>query len=169
MRLFTNNYYSYVTAATTFDDAIKLSSEASFAGVRGHLFVPNTYLEFQRVVSHGNWNQATVWLGYTDAAVEGKWVFAAGPYAGTDVSNFMWWWPGENNGGTAENCAAYGPGSYELGDIPCSHRHRYIIEFACPFGQRFNAQGTACVGSFMSKCSRIHLTFSHCHRSCYLL
>ncbi len=144
---FTLHYYSFEPTAATFNAASQKASEKTYAGVLGHMFVPHTYKEFQEVL----WVVASanpVWIGFMDEVNEGKWRLSHGPYAGVDVSDALWWWPGENNGGTAENCALYAPNLFELGDAPCSHSHRYVIEFECPFGQQFNSQGTACVGQF---------------------
>ncbi len=88
-----------------------------------------------------------IWLALTDEGIEGKWMFTAGPESGTDVSDLAWWSGGEPNGVTGENCAVHWPGSINLGDASCfNQRLKYIVEFECPFGQRFNDQGTACIG-----------------------
>jgi hypothetical protein len=144
----TQNYYSVSVAAVTFDEAVMESEEETYAGVQGHLFVPNSFLELGQVQGNiiaplfgGNH-----WLGMTDEFVEGKWVVAAGPNEGTDVSDIMPWWRGEPDGGTSQNCVIHAPGYYWAADVVCSHTYRYVIEFECPFGKRFNNQGTACIG-----------------------
>jgi hypothetical protein len=148
---FTNHYYQYSSFTTSFDDALRRSSEATFAGVQGHLFVPNTYTEFRHVVYGNGWIVHVLWLGFTDSAQENVWTVAAGPYAGQDVSDMMWWWPGEPQGGRSENCVVYYPHVAEFGDFGCGANVRFAIEFECPIGQQFNNQGTACVGMTFSK------------------
>jgi hypothetical protein len=92
-----------------------------------------------------------IWLALTDEAVEGKWMFTAGPESGTDVSDLVPWSSGEPNGGTRENCGVHWPGSMNVGDVSClTERLKYIVEFECPFGQRFNDQGTACIGTMIA-------------------
>jgi hypothetical protein len=142
------HFYAVVTNPTTFDDAIKASAESFYAGVQGHLFVPNSWFELHHVATTllppGNGH---VWLAFTDVAVEGKYVIAAGPNARTDVSDIIPWEKGEPNGGRNENCAVYAPNYAWSADIACSLKAHYAIEYECPFGQRFNDFGTACIGT----------------------
>ena len=95
-----------------------------------------------------NYHSDTTWAGVTDAASEGKWVFAGGQYAGDDVGDLMPWGPNEPGGMTGENCAAFSTNIIAY-DIPCHNTYKYIIEFSCPFGQRFNNQGSACIGMYL--------------------
>ncbi len=146
----TKNYYSFPSSIVTFDNAIRFSAEASFAGVQGRLWAPSSYFELHVIPSsHGF---MMTWCGFSDAAVEGKWAVMTGPYIGTDMFELIPWWNGEPNGGTGENCAAFLAVVGGIIDVPCHSILRYIIEFECPFGQRFNDQGTACIGMLGSGC-----------------
>ncbi len=142
------NYYAVPSNQVNFNDAIRLSSEATFAGVRGHLFLPNSQVEFERVVVDivQQFHRDAFWIAVTDSASEGKWIAAAGPNAGTDMFDLLPWRRGEPNGGTGENCAVHAPGYAWIIDTICHQALKYVIEFACPFGQRFNDQGTGCIG-----------------------
>jgi hypothetical protein len=118
--------------------------------VTGHLWVPNSNLEFDRILDiMYPIHRDGIWLALTDEAIEGKWVFTAGLENGADVTDLVWWSGGEPNGGTTENCASHWPGNMHLGDVSCvGHRLRFVIEYECPFGQRFNDQRSACIGVF---------------------
>ncbi len=84
----TKNYYSIPSNSVTFAEALQLSAAATYAGVSGHLFVPNSVLEFSAVHSNivGPVNSDPYWIAVTDLAVEGKWIVAAGPQTGTDLT-----------------------------------------------------------------------------------
>jgi hypothetical protein len=145
------NYYALVTSPAIFEDAIKYSAESSFAGVQGHLFVPSSLVELQQVietivipVTEGN-----VWLGFSDEAVEGTFVIAAGPNAGADASEIISWDGDEPNGDRQENCVVSSPNFKWAVDAGCAFTAFYVIEYECPFGKRFNNQGTACIGIFL--------------------
>jgi hypothetical protein len=142
----TKHYYSFPAANASFNDALRLASEATFAGVSGHVFVPGSVSEMNAILAAGSLELASVWMGLTDQAIEGSWVFAAGPHAGEDVTELLWWTRGEPNGGTSENCAKYSYEDILIVDDDCNKTYRYIIEFECPSGQQFNSAGTACVG-----------------------
>jgi hypothetical protein len=133
---------------------MKFSAEASFAGVQGQLWAPSSFFECLDVVErimytfHRDWT----WYALSDSAVEGRWAVMTGPYIGTDMFELIPWEKGEPNGGTGENCAAVQPGYSWAIDIACGWLLKYIIEFKCSFGQRFNDQGTACIGMLESGC-----------------
>ncbi len=144
----TQSYYFVSSSNVNYYDALKLASEATFAGVSGHLWIPRSFLDFEHIV---NTFVRPVyidrfWLATTDVAIEGKWVIGAGPYIGEDISDLLPWEQGEPQGGVSENCAIHIPGYAWVGDIACSMKHKFVIEFECGFGQRFNDQGTACIG-----------------------
>jgi hypothetical protein len=144
----TQSYYSFPSATATYDAALKISADVFYAGVKGHLWVPNSNLEFVNVrddlMSSVHKNRA--WFAVSDAAVEGKWLVTAGPHVGTDVSRMIPWRDSEPDGGYWENCAVIWPDRLWAADWGCSSVWNYVIEFECPFGQRFNDQGTACIG-----------------------
>ena len=145
----TQHYYAVVASGANFDDALKRSGESSYAGVQGYLFVPDSYFELLHVLSTivQSVTGGNIWLGFTDKAVEGKYLIAAGPNAGTDASDVVAWQLGEQSGGTNDNCVMYVAGYTWYADMPCSSTSAYVIEYECPFGQRFNDQGTACIGT----------------------
>ncbi len=133
---------------------MRFSAEASFAGVQGRLFAPSSYVEYLNVVQGimFTFHRDYTWYAFSDAAVEGRWAVMTGPYIGTDMFELIPWEKGEPNGGTGENCACIAPGHSWAVDIACSRLLKYIIEFKCPFGQRFNDHGTACIGMLESGC-----------------
>ncbi len=148
----TQNYYSFPASKVTHDNALRLSSEASFAGIQGHLWVPNSKVEIQAVLSDLMFRRLfrsdRVLCAISDTVAEGNWVVTAGPHIGTDMSALMVWWWNEPNGGTAENCVIAWSAISSFIDVPCTDSNLYVVEYECPFGQRFNDQGTACIGLF---------------------
>jgi hypothetical protein len=149
----TQAYYSFPSATVTFDNAMKFSAEASFAGAQGRLWAPSSYLEYADVIGIAySFHRDPTWYAFSDAAVEGKWTVMTGPYIGTDMFEMIPWERGEPNGGTGENCVVHAPGYSLAVDVPCHSVYKYIIEFKCLFGQRFNDQGTACIGMLEYEC-----------------
>jgi hypothetical protein len=142
------HYYSFPSSSVTYDNALKFSSETSFGGVQGHLWSPSSALEFRTVVEGlmYAYHSSAVWYAASDAAVEGRWLVTAGPDIGVDMSDLIPWRGGEGGGGTGENCVAVMPGYAWSADVSCQGLAKYIIEYECTFGQRFNDQGTACIG-----------------------
>jgi hypothetical protein len=149
----TKHYYAVPSTTTTYYDAYNRADDTSYAGVVGHLWVPNSFGEFYDITQGyaSSFNGDYVWLALSDSAVEGKWIITAGPEQGTDVSDLLWWYFGNPNGGLTESCAVHWPGYDGIGDASCGNRFRYVIEYECPFGQRFNDQGTACIGMACKK------------------
>jgi hypothetical protein len=157
------HYYTSPPQKATFSDALRLASEATFAGANGHLFTPNSYRDMLNIITSTTIREMA-WVGFTDQAIEGTWVFAAGPHAGENITDLLWWEPSEPDGAATQNCAMYWYGQGLLGNDACSNKLRFIIEFECPSGQQFNSAGTACVGmmpdasccSFSIICSVMH-------------
>ncbi len=144
----THAYYSCPNSFVTFDNAMKFAAEASFAGVQGRLWAPGSPGESYAIVEGMmySFHKDYAWFAFSDAAVEGKWAVMVGPNIGTDMFELIPWGAGEPNGGTGENCVVVAPGIAWAVDYPCSQLAKYIIEFKCPFGQRFNDQASACIG-----------------------
>jgi hypothetical protein len=148
----TQHLYSFPPTTTTFAEAHRLSTEATFAGVKGHLFTPNSHLEYAAVLTHLMWkvHRNSIWMAVSDQQVEDKWVFTAGPETGIDVSDLLWWT--NKRGGRQQNCLSNWP-NLDLEDDDCDQPLKFIIEFECPFGQTFNGQNTACIGKAVENCS----------------
>ncbi len=147
----TNSLYSFKRNAVTNQEAIQFAQQ-NYAGVTGHLWVPNSPMEVKPVLDLQPGFHATqsVWFAASDVKKEGTWIITADPYPyqGTDMSELIQWGVGEPNGNIGENCVAIQSTTYRAHDYSCANfvRHFYIIEFECPFGKRFNDQGTACIG-----------------------
>jgi hypothetical protein len=133
---------------------MKFSAEASFAGVQGRLWAPGSILEYESIILGivFSFHRDATWYAFSDAAVEGKWAVMVEPNVGTDMFESMPWQRGEPNGGTTDNCVIHQPSYSWAVDVPCHSVYKYVIEFSCPFGQRFNDQGTACIGILESGC-----------------
>jgi len=67
----------------------------------------------------------TVWIGGTDAALEGTWVWSP---SGTPLSYTNWWSGEPNNVGGNEDCLSV---FYDVGgwyDNRCSHELKYVCQ-----------------------------------------
>ncbi len=147
----TQHFYSITSGTVTYADALQQSAAATYASVNGHLFVPNSYLELYDVQTYivAPIHNDPHWFGITDATTEGKWIVSAGPNAGADLSDLLIWGQIEPDGGNQQNCAVHYPGYVWAADVPCASQYKYVIEFECPFGKRFNDAGTACIGTLV--------------------
>jgi hypothetical protein len=141
---FSKNYYSFSQTKVSHSEAQRLASERSFAGVSGHLWVPNALLEFQELLAT---LQAEGWIDLSYDSGSGKWLFNSGPMAKTDLAGLLPWFSGVPIANPNDaKCVLAGRQPPAIYNLPCSTLFTYIVEFECPFGQRFNDQGTACIG-----------------------
>lgn len=132
------HYYEFFAASssptTTWTYARDHALTLSYNGYPGYLATVTSQAEqdfiWNNVMAQGNGYSA--WLGGTDVAVEGTWVWDSGPEANTVLTYFDWY-TGEPNGGTGENCIAMGQ-SLTVGgqwiDYPDSFKGSYIVEYS---------------------------------------
>lgn len=110
--------YLLFTTAATWSDA-----EADCESAQAHLATSTNKRENVVLTTVGA-GQKDVWLGGTDMAMEGIWVWVTGESMG-----FQNWRSGEPNGGTAENCMVLEPnngGTWD--DLPCGETFPYLCE-----------------------------------------
>ena len=93
-----NAYHLVAAPRVTFDAALAQAADYVLDGVAGHLLAVESAVEQAALMT---WlgdagGDAAIWLGMTDAAVEGVWRYAAGPHTGA-VVDFTAWAPGEPN------------------------------------------------------------------------
>ncbi len=129
-------------------DAQSLASKQSFAGVSGHLWVPNALLELQEVIQTF---QTGSWIDLSYDSGSGKWLFNSGPMAKTDLAGLLPWLTSVPNDDPNNAKCVLTQITQVIYNYPCSLLYTYIVEFECPFGQRFNDQGTACIGVLEAK------------------
>lgn len=88
----TGNFYQLISGPV--DHATALAAVTALSGVTGHLVTITSAAEnaFVQTLAAG----AAIWIGGTDAASEGAWVWGAGPEAG------LQFWQG-TSGGSAQN------------------------------------------------------------------
>ncbi|MCD8570511.1 MAG: cadherin domain-containing protein [Alphaproteobacteria bacterium] len=105
----TGNFYKYVNTNTTYNAANNAANAALLNGVNGHLVTITSAAEntFVRGIMGNH-----IWLGASDAAQEGKWLWITGPEAGSQfsqggnaVNGFYENWNGTepNSGASANN------------------------------------------------------------------
>ncbi len=136
--------YQYIAGSYTWSQA-KTAAEGRMAyNSHGYLATITSSTEndfvYTRISGDG-------WLGATDEALEGTWLWATGPEAtqafytgvggagGAPVSGrYNSWASGEpNDYGTGEDCGyMYASQSGEWNDFPCSVSQGYVVEFGAP-------------------------------------
>ena len=83
------HYYEYIPSVTTWTNAHYAALAGTFNGMHGYLATVTSKAENDFLYSFisGSTRPAGGWLGGTDAAVEGTWVWADGPEAGVNFWN----------------------------------------------------------------------------------
>jgi hypothetical protein len=124
--LYNGHYYQIAPFQATFASAINQASQATYKGQLGYLATISSKPEYDFIDSV--LGARNVWLAVTDGQEEGKWLTAAGPSIGTEISAGVWAF-GEPFGGPGENCA-YSL-SNGLRDSNCNLTRFYVIEYEC--------------------------------------
>ena len=102
------HYYEYFASQLQWEEAREQANLREFNGVRGHLVNISSAAENAFVASILPADEDFIWLGATDVAEEGIWVWADGPEAGQTIGPFEGWNNGEpNNGGDSEHVALF--------------------------------------------------------------
>lgn len=124
--------YLYVPTGATWSDA-----HTTCAGWGGDLFAPSTTAELAELtlpaLTSAISGQARCWIGATDSALEGTWVWSNGePF--TYPLGSPPWEPGEPNGGSSDNCTVIGNnnGGFTLRDNGCTNTRPSICERTFP-------------------------------------
>lgn len=131
----TGNFYQYVSGATNYTTATSNAAAATLNGVAGHLVTIMDGAENSYVRGLGG---GTLWLGASDAGVEGQWVWAgSGPEGGQTFSlvgvaqpgYYANWGGGEpnNSGGNEHHASMRTDGFWN--DIPGGTTYAYVIEW----------------------------------------
>lgn len=121
--------YRFVDKAMTFGEARAHCKH--LGGVLPHSEVRNIVdrrhvMETNGVRSSG----ATLWWGMTDGAVEGEWRWEDGSLVD---ESYVGWYGFDGRGGAGENCACDQHG-WELADVPCSRKYKFMCQFdTCKF------------------------------------
>ena len=94
------HYYEFVTTNRTWNDARNAAQARTFAGMPGYLATVTSAAENAFITEKTGGSAA--WLGGTDVAMEGRWVWADGPEAG------QVFWTSACGVGARGTCAATG-------------------------------------------------------------
>ncbi len=132
------HYYQFVPATVSWAQAVELAATHTAGEERGYLATITSQVEHDAMLAMiGDVHSA--WLGGTDSAVEGQWVWATGPEAGRQFSNgatpvggsYVRWAPGEpNNNGNQDCLHLWRPSGHRWDDVQCVYGQTsgYIIE-----------------------------------------
>lgn len=137
----TGNYYKYVTSATNLANATANAAADTLNGVAGRLLTVESAAEkaFIRSITDNH-----VWLGISDAAVEGEWRYTTGDNTGLQLwdgrgsnngggatNGFYTDWRGtsEPNSGTSNNGAVFYRNDGRWVDVNVNSNYRYVIEW----------------------------------------
>jgi hypothetical protein len=114
----------------TFADARSICQ--SFGGTSDLVVLDDAaeYTALQTAVAANTFRGDAVWIGYSDADVEGTWAWVNGA-AGYTPGVGEFWLPGEPNGGTGENCAdlVVSESGY-VADYSCANSLPFLCEVA---------------------------------------
>ncbi len=130
----TGNFYQYIPTAATYAAASTAASAALLNGIAGHIVTVGSAAENAYVRALG---AGSIWLGGTDSAVEGEWVWAGnGPEGGQIFSlgsvaqgtYYTNWQAGQpdNGGGNSDNLEMLASGLWT--DVNSGNR-AYVIEW----------------------------------------
>jgi hypothetical protein len=125
---FNGHYYELVTSPLSFDNARIAAGQKTYNGLGGHLATVTTQEEFNFLTASFI-DLQDVWIGASDAAVEGTFRWVSGPEAGQIMSmtNGMWA-AGEPSNGAGENCVVFWD-QKRFNDGGCFDSYRYLVEY----------------------------------------
>ena len=138
----TGHFYEFINSASSWDAAKTAASAKTYYGLQGYLATVTSAEENSFVKS--KLSSYNTWLGGSDAATEGSWLWATGPEKDTQFStgataynsSYVNWKSGEpNNTNGTEDCLImyYSDGSWNDGgnNTPI----RYIVEYGGMSGE----------------------------------
>jgi outer membrane protein OmpA-like peptidoglycan-associated protein len=133
------HYYRFVSSGLPWSDARIAAEGTTLFGLVGYLAEINSAAENTFI---GTETTATnVWIGATDQATEGTWIWDGATSSPKPVGNtsnagrsaaFHSWSDGEpNDFGTGEDCAVtnWGGARGKWNDLPCASSYSYLMEF----------------------------------------
>jgi Lectin C-type domain/PEP-CTERM motif len=125
------HWYEFVSTRLNWDDARAAAGAASYNGLTGYLATITSAEEntFAATLLNG----LAAYVGGSDAAVEGQWMWLTGPEAGTAFGYNNWNVGEPNNAGTMHNEDVLHIGVARTGgwnDIDATGGYGYLIEYS---------------------------------------
>jgi expansin (peptidoglycan-binding protein) len=125
------HWYEFVSTRLNWDDARAAAGSASYNGLTGYLATITSAAEntFAATLLNG----LSAYVGGSDAAVEGQWMWLTGPEAGTAFGYTNWNVGEPNNAGTAQNEDVLHIGVARTGgwnDMAATNTYGYLIEYS---------------------------------------
>ncbi len=132
----TGHFYEFVAASLTWNEAKTAASAKTYYGLQGYLATV-TSAEENTFIMNKISTSGQPWLGGSDNATEGTWLWVTGPESGSSFSYSNWKSTGEpNNGGTTGTDEDYleiyssdktEPGTWNDGSS--TYTSGYVIEY----------------------------------------
>lgn len=119
----TGHYYEYINTQLTWTQARAAALSSSYSGMSGYLATVTSSGENSFLSTLGS----SAWIGLTDEAVEGSFIWADGPEAG-QAPIFTSWNPGEPNNAGNEDYTDFQNGNWN--DLPSSSTRGYFVEYS---------------------------------------
>lgn len=129
-----DHWYEYVATPVTWTTALSVAEENVWRGLQGYLVTVTSAAEYAFLTPLTNYDNT--WLAGTDAAVEGTWVWAAGPETGEvfwkdnasiTYANWRAFEP-SNSGGVEDYVIGWWDGD-KWGDASNGVANGYIVEY----------------------------------------
>ncbi|WP_027585384.1 hypothetical protein, partial [Prolixibacter bellariivorans] len=131
------HFYEYVNASVTWSEAKIAASAKTYYGLQGYLATVTSVTENSFILSKIS---NMIWLGGSDAASEGTWLWVTGPENGAPCNYVNWSVSEPNNGGTTGTDEDYlmmyssnYPG--EWNDIYDTKTYGYVVEYGGMSGE----------------------------------
>ncbi|MFM8517604.1 MAG: choice-of-anchor D domain-containing protein, partial [Nevskiaceae bacterium] len=137
-RFFADNghIYEFVTSGASWTQARALAESRRLAGNPGYLATITSDAEMafvKKAYTDGVLKGDSIWLGASDAAVEGQWRWVTGPDAGATIAQNLWV-AGEPNNSGDEDYGALGYFGRGMNDLPDRENapwiSGYLVEYS---------------------------------------
>jgi len=148
-RFFADNghIYEFVTSGASWTQARALAESRRLAGNPGYLATITSDAEMafvKKAYTDGVLKGDSIWLGASDAAVEGQWRWVTGPDAGATIAQNLWV-AGEPNNSGDEDYGALGYFGRGMNDLPDRENAPWIAGYLVEYSGGAAVEGSVAV------------------------